>query len=37
MVEKSNFTNKTIISEVKKNYGIIVKKIEIVTGGSANI
>lgn len=37
MVEKSNFTNKTIISEVKKHYGIIVKKIEIITGGSANI
>ena len=37
MVEKTNFTNKTIISEVKKNYGINVIKIEVITGGSANI
>ena len=37
MVEKTNFTNKSIVGEVKKNYGINVKKTEIITGGSANI
>lgn len=37
MVEKTKFTNKTLISEVKKNYGIIVKTIEKINGGSANI
>lgn len=37
MVERTNFTNDSIISEVKKHYGIIVNKIERIIGGSANI
>lgn len=37
MVEKSNFTNETIINEVKKNYGICVNRVDRIIGGSANI
>ena len=37
MVEKSKFTKQSIISKVKKQYGIDIKDIEIITGGSANI
>ena len=37
MVEKSNFTNQSIVLEVKKKYGINVRKVENIVGGSANI
>lgn len=36
-VEKSVFTNSTIIKEVKKHYGIDITKIEKIIGGSANL
>ena len=37
MVEKTEFTDDTIKKEVKKHYGIIVKNIKAMSGGSANI
>ena len=37
MVEKTEFTEDTIKKEVKKHYGIIVKNIKAMSGGSANI
>ncbi len=36
-VEKSVFTNSTIVKEVKKHYGIDIIKIEKIIGGSANL
>ncbi len=37
MVEKTEFTEDTIKSEVKKHYGIKVNDIKVINGGSANI
>lgn len=37
MVEKTEFTEDTIKSEVKKHYGMKINDIKVVNGGSANI
>ena len=37
MVEKTEFTEDTIKSEVEKHYGMKVNDIKVVNGGSANI
>lgn len=37
MVEKTEFTEHTIKSEVKKHYGMRINDIKVVNGGSANI
>lgn len=37
MIEKTLFTKEVICDEVKKHYGIEIKQIQVVNGGSANI
>lgn len=37
MIEKTEFTEDKIKEEVKKHYGLEIKDIEIINGGSANI
>ena len=37
MVEKTEFTEETIKTEVEKHYGMKVDDIKVVNGGSANI
>ena len=37
MLEKTEFTKDTIKEEVKKHYGISIRDINVINGGSANI